>query len=222
MRWFLLCLGLTGTLGAQTPLRILAVERRGLPPYEAADRVYRLDGGQDQGLRVGSRLVVKRPGEARSLGQLWVIEVQPDQAVARFEPRAALAPMKGDLALPEEKKGLPTAGSVGPDPLPSIPTPLPSQEAPPREGVLFFLPQQSELSLAGHKKLEGWVEQWGAGGRWAIQVPAAKALAPALQQQRAEALLAALRALGIEAVKLETGLRTAEGKYDPTWIRHWD
>jgi len=222
MRWSLLCLGLTGTLGAQTALRILAVERRGLPPYEATDRVYRLDGGQDRGLRVGSRLVVKRAGEARALGQLWVIEVHPDQAVARFEARAALAPMKGDLALPEESKGLPEAAAGDTDRLPSIQPPLSSPEAPPREGILFFLPQRAELSQAGLKKLEGWVEQWGVEGRWAIQVPSARALAPALQQQRAEALLAALRALGIQQVRLETGPRTAEGKYDPTWIRHWD
>jgi hypothetical protein len=222
MRWFLLCLGLAGTLGAQTALRITAVERRGLPPYEASDRVYRLDGGQDQGLRVGSRLVVKRPGETGTLGRLCVVEVHPDQAVARLEPRATFAPMKGDLALPEEKKELPTVGAGDTERLPSIEPPLPSPEAPPREGVLFFLPQQAELSQAGLKKLEGWVEQWGAEGRWAIQVPAAKALAPALQQQRAEALLAALRALGIREAKLETGPRTVEGKYDPTWVRHWD
>ncbi len=222
MHWFLLCLGLTGTLGAQTALRILAVERRGLPPYEASDRVYRLDGGQDHGLRVGSRLVVRRTGEVRTLGQLWVIEVHPDQAIARFEAREALAPMKGDFALPEERKGLPSTGLVEPDRLSPVSGPLPTPEAPPREGILFFLPQQAELSRAGLKKLEGWVEQWGVEGRWAIQVPTARALTPALQQQRAEVLLAALRALGIQQVKLETGPRTAEGKYDPTWIRHWD
>jgi len=53
-------------------------------------------------------------------------------------------------------------------------------------------------------------------------VPSTKALKPTLQKQRAESLQAALRALGIDQVKLETEPRATEGKYDPTWIRHWD
>jgi hypothetical protein len=222
MRWFLVCLGLASTLGAQAALHILAVERRGPPPYEAADRVYRLDGGQEQGLRVGSRLLVKRGGETRAFGHLWVTEVQKEQAVARFEPMAALAPMKGDLAFLEVMVWPPEGGGLETDPLARIPAPMARPEAPPQEGILFFLPQRSELSLAGLKKLESWVEQWGAEGRWAIQVPAAKTLKPALQNQRAEALQAALRALGVQLVKLETSPRTVESKYDPAWIRHWD
>ncbi len=222
MRWFLVCLGLAGTLGAQAAFHIIAVERRGLPPYESADRSYRLDGGQEQGLRAGSRLLVKRGGESRAFGHLWVTEVQSDQAVARFEPMAALSPMKGDLAILEVMRWLPEAGRMETDPLARIPVPLPRPEAPPQEGILFFLPQRSELSLAGLKKLESWVEQWGAEGRWAIQIPAAKALKPALQNQRAETLQAALRALGIQQVKLETSPRMVESKYDPAWIRHWD
>jgi hypothetical protein len=66
------------------------------------------------------------------------------------------------------------------------------------------------------------VEAWGAAGRWAVQVPATKALKPALQKQRAESLQAALRSLGIEGAMMEGGPRTADGKYDPAWIRHWD
>jgi len=222
MRWFLVCLGLAGTLGAQESLHIVAVERRGPPPYESTDRVYRLDGGLDRGLRMGDRLLVKRQGEPRAFGHLWVTEVRRDQAGARFEPLADISPMKGDLAILEVMKWLPEAGHLEMERLPMIPAPRPRPEAPPMEGVLFFLPQQTELSLAGLKKLETWVEQWGAEGRWVIQVPAAKALKPALQKQRADTLQAALRALGIEQVKLETSPRTAESKYDPTWIRHWD
>jgi len=222
MRGWLLCLGLTGSLGAQVALHIIGVERQGLPPYDQEGRIYRLDGGQDRGLRVGGRLVVKHPGDIHALGHLWVTVVQAHQAETRFEPNASAYPMKGDLALVEVLRWMPSALPLEEARLPLLEPPRSAPEAPPREGVLYFLPQQAELSVAGVKKLESWVEQWGAGGRWVIQVPATKALSPALQQQRADALKAALRSLGIEQVALEKQPRTAEGKYDPAWVRHWD
>ncbi len=222
MRWFLVCLGLGGALGAQAPLHIVAVERKGLPPYESADRVYCLDGGQDRGLRVGDRLLVKRIGDIRACGHLWVTEVRSDQAGARYEPTESTYPMKGDLAVLDVLKRMPDAGRLNPDPLPLTSPPRSTPKAPPREGVLFFLPQQAMLSPAGVKKLEAWIEEWGREGQWSIQVPTAKAIQPVLQKQRAESLEAALRALGIEPVKLETDPRAVEGKYDPAWIRHWD
>jgi hypothetical protein len=221
MRWLLLCLGLAQALRAEEALRIIGVERQGLPPYEAADRSYRLSGGQDRGLHVGDRLLVKRIGEARALGHLWVTEIQGGQARARFEPLASVYPMKGDTASPEVLRGLPEAVRLEAAPLAQVSSPRATNEAPPREGVLYFLPQEKELSLAGLKKLEVWVETWGTAGRWALQVPPAKTR-PALQKQRTEALQAALRALGIEHFAVETGPRTAEGKNDPAWVRHWD
>jgi hypothetical protein len=222
MRRFLVYLGLGGVLGAQPPLHIVAVERKGLPPYEAADRVYCLDGGLDHGLRVGDRLLVKRTGDVRACGHLWVTEVQGDQAGARYEPMESTYPMKGDLAILEVLKRMPEAGRLDPEGLPTVPSPDSTPKAPPREEVVFFLPQQAELSLAGMKKLEVWVGEWGRGGQWGIQVPMAKAIKPALQKRRVESLKTALRALGIEQVALESGSRTIEGKYDPAWIRHWD
>jgi hypothetical protein len=222
MRWFLVCLGLAGALGAQVPFHIVAVERQGLPPYEEPDRIYRLDGGQDRGLRVGDRLLVKRAGDIRALGRLRVIDVRGGRAGTTFEPMASAYPMKGDLALREELKWMPHVERVNVDPFPAVPPPSTTAEAPPQEGLLYFLPQRADLSLAGLKKLETWVETWGAEGRWAVLVPAAKALKPALQKQRAESLQAALRSLGIERVKLESEPRALDGKYDPAWIRHWD
>jgi hypothetical protein len=222
MRRHLVCLVLGGILGAQTSLHITGVERRGLPPYEIVDRVYCLDGGQDRGLRVGDRLIVKRAGENRVCGHLWVTKLRPDQAEARYEPMESTYPLKGDLAILEVLKRMPDVGRLDPDPLPVVPFPKATSQAPPREGVLFFLPQQSELSLAGVKKLEAWVEEWGRGGQWGILVPTAKAIKPALQKQRCISLEAALRALGIDHVKLEMDPRTLEGKYDPAWVRHWD
>jgi len=222
MRRLLLSLGFAGVLGAQVPLHIVAVERKGLPPYEAADRIYRLDGGQNRGLRVGDRLLVKRSGEPRAIGHFRVVEVRGEQCETHFEPSGSTYPMKGDLVLREELKWPPLTGPLNADPLPRTLHPAATPEAPPREGLLFFLPQQADLSPAGLKKLETWVRDWGAGGRWAVQVPSAKALPAALQKRRAEALQAALRSLGVEQARVETEPRTTEGKYDPTWIRHWE
>jgi hypothetical protein len=222
MRCLLLCLGLACALGAQVSFHIVAVERKGPPPYESADRIYRLDGGQTRGLRVGDRLLVKQAGVAQAIGRMRVIEVRSEAAEAHFEPRGSAYPMKGDLVLREELKWLPTSGGLNLDPIQRISPPASSSEAPPKEGVLFFLPQQAELSAAGLKKLEAWVKEWGVEGRWIVQVPSAKAIHAALQKQRAETLQEALRALGVEHTKLETEPRTTEGKYDPAWIRHWD
>ncbi len=222
MRWFLLSLGLAGLLGAQVPLHIVAVERRGPPPYEIADRIYGVAGDLDPGLRVGDRLLVKRADAAVILGHLRVIESRPGRANALFEPLEGSYPMKGDLVLRSELRRLPAASSLDPAPLVSLPKPKASAEPPPREGLLFFLPGRSDLSIGGVRKLETWVESWGAEGRWAVQVPATKGIKPELQKLRAESLQAALRALGIEPVAVETGLRTAEGLNHPTWVRHWD
>ncbi|MCE1205609.1 MAG: hypothetical protein LWW79_13505 [Holophagaceae bacterium] len=222
MRRLFLSLGFAGVLGAQVPFHIVAVERKGLPPYEVTDRIYRLDGGQDRGLREGDRLLVKRGGGPRAIGHLRVIGVRGDQCETHFEPSGSTYPMKGDLVLREELKWLPEAGPLNADPLPKALHPAATPEAPPREGVLFFLPQQAELSPAGLKKLEAWVRDWGVTGRWAVQVPSAKALPATLQKRRAETLQAALRSLGVAQVRLETEPRTTEGKYDPAWIRHWE
>ncbi|MBP1771351.1 MAG: hypothetical protein H6P99_514 [Holophagaceae bacterium] len=222
MRWCLLCLALTGALGAQAPIRVVAVERRGLPPYEPADRIYRLDAGKARGLRVGDRLMVKRKGEPLALGHLQVIEVQADHTDARFDPVSSAYPMVGDLALLIELTWMPAGPVVDPEPLPVPAAPLRSAMAPPREGLLYFLPQRADLSPAGQKKVEAWVESWGRGGWWAVQVPTAKGVNAVLQQQRVDALLAALRACGVEAVTVERDPRTAEGQHDPAWLRHWE
>jgi hypothetical protein len=222
MRWFPLCLGLVGALGAQAPLHIVSVERRGLPPYESADRTYGLDGGLDRGLKVGDRLLVKRIGQALPLGHLRVTEVRGERSGASFESEGAGYPMKGDLAIREELLRIPEVTRLKVEPIPLAPVPRPAAVAPPREGILFFLPQRADLSPAGLKKLETWIQEWGPGGRWVVHVPSAKALKPALQKLRAETLQAALHSLGIEQATLETQPRTTEGKYDPAWIRHWD
>lgn len=223
MRGCLLFLLAAGALGAETTLHIVAVERKGPPPYEGLDRVYRLDGGSDQGLRVGQRLAVSRAGAARPLGHLWLTAVHGGEAEARFDPRGEAYPLKGDLVQHADLPGLPRLPPLGDAPPPVPAGPETPGEAPPQEGLLFFLPQRADLSPAGQRKLQAWVQAWGPGGRWVVQVPASRALRPSLQQQRAEALQAALKALGVDQAALETGAaRSADGPYDPAWIRHWD
>ena len=222
MRCLLLCLLLEVALGAQVPLRILGVERRGLPPFEQADRLYVLDGGLDRKLRVGDRLLVRRSGPLLALGHLRLTEVQSDRSWARFEPSDEKYPMKGDLVFQQELPRVPDMPGLGTDPLPATSLPRAGSSAPPKEGCLYFLPQSAEISAAGLRKLETWIDTWGRSGRWAVQVPTAKGVKPALQKQRIEALQAALRSQGVERTAVETGARTAEGNYDPAWIRHWE
>lgn len=220
-RLILLPVLLVGALGAETPLRIVGVERRGPPPFEGVDRVYRLDGGKDRGLRPGLRLAVCRPGLARPLGHLRLTEVREAEAEGRFETAEGAFPLKGDQVRRVDLRGLPAFPALEE----ALPVPAPPgapMGAPPQEGLLFFLPQQTELSPAGQKKLEAWVAAWGMGGRWVVQVPASRGLRPELQKRRAEALQAALKALGVGAAQVESGPRTAEGRHDPAWVRHWD
>lgn len=223
MRWWLsISLVFSGTLSAQAPLHILAVERRGSPPYESDDRLYRVDGGNNRGLHPGDRLTVRRPGETKALGHLRMTEVRGDQAEGHFEPGGGGFPMKGDLVWREELAGMPVTPILDGTPMPPMTPAKPIPEAPPQEGVLFFLPQQAELSPAGLKKLETWVHAWGSGGRWVLHVPNEKTIKPALQKQRIETLRTALKNLGLEQVALVREPRTTEGKNDPAWIRHWD
>ena len=222
MRRLLLPILVLGALRAEAPLRIVAVERKGPPPYEGLDRVYRVDGGREQGLRAGQRMAVCRTGAARPLGHLRLTEVRAGEAEARFESAEGAFPMKGDRVLPVDLPGLPAFPALAPEAL-AVPAPPEAPGGPPpQEGLLFFLPQRSDLSPAGQKKLEAWVETWGPGGHWVVQVPASRALRPVLQKQRAEVLQAALKALGVGSARVESEPRTAEGRFDPAWVRHWD
>lgn len=222
MRPWALSLFMAGALGAQASFPIVGVERRGLPPYESEDRTYRLELPASTELKVGDRLKVVRRGARQALGRLKVLEVRSSQAWCVFEAAGEARPMKGDTATLEVHHWLPADTGWRPEPLPAIPPPAAPVEAPPEEGLLFFLPGSAELSPAGHRKLQAWVEAWGRAGRWAVLQPPARGKAQDLRGQRAAALQAALRSLGVDGVLLQTEPRTAEGRNEPAWIRHWD
>lgn len=222
MRPWALSLFMVGALSAQGTFPIVGVERRGLPPYESEERIYRLALPVSADLKVGDRLKVTRKGVRQALGHLTVVEVRSPQAWCAFEAAGEARPMKGDAATLEVHHWPPPDEGWRPEPLPVIPPPAARVEAPPDEGLLYFLPGSAELSPAGQRKLQAWVEAWGSAGRWAILQPPTQGKARDLQGQRAAALQAALRALGIEGVQLQTEPRSAEGKHEPAWIRHWD
>ncbi len=207
---------------AQAPFPIVDVVEKGLPPFRPGDRIYLLDGGREQGLRPGVRLAVRRTGDPRLLGWLQVTEVGATQSEARLEREGPTYLLKGDLAWRKDLEALPVVPRFDEERLAVPPIPERGTEAPPREGLLFFLPQRDDLSPAGLRKLVEWVAAWGAGGRWAVQVPAAKGLSPELQHRRAETLRTALQAQGVTRVEVDEAPRHDEGKYDPAWVRHWD
>jgi hypothetical protein len=220
MKWLLLLILLL-PLGAQAPFTIISVEHPGLPPYEPESRIYRLNAGANHGLKVGERLVVRHPGKKRPLGHLLVSAVGSEESRTTFVPLGEAWPMKGDQAWQDALPNLPAWANT--DELPAgLPAPpRPRVLAPPREGLIFFLPKRADLSPAGHKKLEGWVQAWGVPGKWVVQVPMGKTFPPSLQQRRAEALLVVLRECSVVA-EVQQSPRTQEGPNDPAWVLHWD
>ncbi len=220
MRALLLCFGLP--LGAQAPFTIVAVERKGLPPYEENSRVYRLDGGETRGLKLGDRLSVRRTGEG-AFALLRIVELKAEWALGVVDPPTGGAPMKGDLALKAELEAIPPLPVLrNPDlPMPKGPTST-GVEAPPQEGLLWFLPQSTELSPAGVAKVMGWVEAWGKDGRWCIQVGAAAGADERRRKARAQAVVEALHSLGIAEAAVELTARTAEGPHHPVWVQRRD
>lgn len=209
---------------AQAPLRIVSVERRGMPPYEESlPRLYRLDGGENRGLHVGDRLQLRRPGEGY-LGHLKVVEVRAEWAMAALEPNAVAYPLRGDMVVREDLAPLPAPLRLpeASAPPPPVPAKGSTAEAPPQEGLLWFLPTSRELSPAGLGKLAGWVQAWGAEGRWAVQIPEDPRVAEAMAEARFESLKEALGRLGVHEVERQGGARPAEGGNHPVWVRRWD
>lgn len=217
MRSLLLAAALLPSLAAQTTFTIVAVERQGLPPYEDDRRLYRLDGGEERDLRPGDFLVFRKAGQGVS-GRMRVTEVRKGWSLAVLDAAPFGAPMKGDGVQKTILARLPGMPAPRPDLPKVVAVPLPGSEAPPREGLLWFLPASAELSLAGQAKLSAWVEAWGREGRWRVVVGTARTAPEALRQARGRVLAELLHQAHVEAeVLLED--RGADGPNHPAWIQ---
>lgn len=217
-----LCL-VTAALQAAPPLAVVQVVRQGLPPYDDTGRLYRLEGdGCD--LRPGRVVLLVRPGERRSLGQLEVVSAGPGYALARILKAGTTFPMKGDLAVPREPlrplPALPGPGAAlsGTEALAGPPAALALPAPPPgaihREPI-FFLPEEAVLTPGAKAKLKAWVAAWGRAGRWVLaQPPAAQPLAEA----RIAALREELGRLGVAEVERGTAEADPPGKYPAVFV----
>ena len=222
------CAFLLGTaLCAASPLRVAAVLRTGLPPYDGGTKVYRLEGPGCAVLKVGESLVLKREGERRSLGRLEVVSVRADHADTRLAEPGELFPLKGDLAWRlEEILALPATPVPAPgSPLPKAalqpatvarPAPAITGRRPVHREPIFFLKGDASLSPGAHAKLRGWVEAWGAGARWALESPAGAD--PAITDARTTALRAELSQLGVSSLEVKQGPAETPGRYDPVYV----
>ena len=107
----------SAALHGAAPLTVINAVREGQPPYEASDRLYRVEGeGSDQ-LRPGRVLLLIRPRDPRPMGQLEVVKTGPGFVLARIRKPGASYPMKGDQAIPREPlrhlPSLPSLPSAG-------------------------------------------------------------------------------------------------------------
>ncbi len=94
-----LCLCLTLPLAAGATLRVVAVERKGLPPFEDDRRVYRLEGEDAARVRPGEVLQLVRTGDPRDPGRLKVAALEGGRVSAVLETRGATYPLVGDQAI---------------------------------------------------------------------------------------------------------------------------
>ena len=222
----LAALALPRPLAGAAPLAVVRVVREGLPPYEDSDRLYRLEGDGCGLLRPGQVVLLVRPGARLGPGQLEVVSVQPEFALARLrQPGAGSFPMIGDLAVPQEPlRSLPALPTPGPAlsaamrglpagpaaPAPAAPAPYAAHREP-----IYFLPGQTGLTPGAQAKLKAWVKAWGRAGRWVL------ALAPPATPQdpaRIEALREELARLGVRQVTVVAGDPAAPGAYPAIYV----
>lgn len=208
-----------------TPLQVTDVVRSGLPPYAPEDRRYRLEGEGWRALRVGERLELRREGTLEHTGQLEVLEVRENHALARLKAPGDTYPLRGDRALRSLHRPLPAlpAAVAAPLPLPVDLKPQPpvmptSGPAAPHRETLYFLPGDATLSPAGREKLGEWVRALGRDSRWRIAVPAAPGTGSDLAERRVLALRRQFEALGVTKVGVDFVSPETGSRFDPVHV----
>ncbi len=212
---------------AAPPLLVVSVGRVGLPPYEGTERIYRLEGGGCQTLRVGELLVLQRPGERRGLGRLEILSVHPDHAQSRLSVPGDTFPLKGDEAIRAELLGtLPELPVAVPAPIPAMATLRPQTitRALPRSfepgatyrEPIYFLKGDASLSPGAQTKLRAWVESWGAKGQWSLECPPAP---DTLSTLRSLALRSELQRLGIPSLEILPLPEEPTERYDAIYVK---
>lgn len=217
-RLILLCPFLLTLAFAGPPLRITSVERRGEPPYENSERLYRVAGDGLGELKIGSNLDIRRKNERRRLGRLEVVSVGQGFVLTRIAAPGETYPLVGDLVVPRDirPKALPRIPDLDPNPLPPL-TRLAPQEPQASLRLLepvFFLRGDSALSPGGEQKLESWVQAHGKDGHWFLLWPADPRQREDVVQARCQALKTALEKLGVSAVEIRKGAFDSHEKYD--------
>lgn len=220
----ILCLLAALPRGAAPPLRIIAVERPGLPPYEGPDRLYRLEGEGVDHLRPGDRIALRRGLQPLRIGRLEVVSLQLGFAMARrYAPDADAAfPIIGDTAGRLVAHPLPPVPALEePDESldldPASPRALSAADLPSLE-CLFYLPGDAELSPAGREKLRAWTRSWGTEATWTLLVPRDPKVPQALAHQRSESLRQLLTEAGVATIDIQTVPPPARGAYDVMYV----
>jgi len=213
---------MTAALHAAAPLTVVNVVREGQPPYEDADRLYRVEGDGGDQLLPGRVLLLMRPRDPRPMGQLEVVRTGPGYALAKVRKAGATYPMKGDQVVPREPlrtlPGLPSTGgpwSVALLQPAALALPVPPPGVAHREPI-FFLPEQATLTPAARSKLKAWIAAWGRAGRWMLALPPSPP--SPLNEARVTALRNELTRLGVAKVELGTAEQTPPGKYPAVFV----
>lgn len=226
MRQMLLGFFLGPMLAAAPPLQVAGVVRSGMPPYDEAERLYRLEGQGAQALHLNEYLTLRRTGERRTLGRLQVTALKDGYALARLTTPGETYPLKGDFIVRHERAArLPIQQGLAPDtrlrPLgdlaPRVPQlPIPRSPSPGKthQEPIFFLKGSAELSPAALVKLRAWVGAWGLEGRWVLRMPEDPQVPATLSQARVEALKQALGQLGVSGVDMDWQAAAVPSRFD--------
>jgi hypothetical protein len=148
-------------------LRVVAVVRQGLPPYEEGERLYRLEGKDSSRLKVGDKILLLRAEEKICPGKLRVLEVHGEFVLADLDEEGDTYPLKGDLALRIEP----------PRPLPPLPTPTP-ENAPPRPSSIEVTKPVRELPKDAPKAVPEEAEPHSLKGDLAPRIELPRPLPP--------------------------------------------